>query len=544
MIHTPAFSAPAHRRLAGAVVICAVLPILQAQSTIFNDTFADGDRTTQNLPASLAWHASSTRSGAVSVRNGTLDLAVADNGFTVWAYFPRIRLGVGEGVTLSMDLSVTSLPAGDGANFRFGLCNTNGLAAVPDGSRPEGNYQGYALSTFSSKRAAVYKRAGPAAPISSMIGIGFVVSDPAAVVWNPLSAAQINALSQVNTPYTVTLTVTRTAADMATIEQAISGGGLTSANRLITTDPSGIFSEFDTVGLYIPDNTFGDVLISRVALATTGVTAITNLSILTNTTTTDPSFTIGTVVGGGGTSGDKPIVIRAVGPTLSTFGITGTLADPKLDLFSGQTIVASNDDWGSLAPGFLRIIDQTGAFPLPSGSKDSVISNPALPSGGYTVQVSGVGGATGAVIAEIYDATPSGAFGASTPRLINVSVLKQINSGETLTAGFVISGSVPKQILVRAVGPTLGAAPFNVAGAMTDPKLDLFSGQAVINSNNDWGGGATLAAAFSGVGAFPLPVASKDAALLVTLAPGNYTARVSPVGTTGGRALVEVYEVP
>ena len=79
---------------------------------------------------------------------------------------------------------------------------------------------------------------------------------------------------------------------------------------------------------------------------------------------------------------------------------------------------------------------------------------------------------------------------------------------------------------------------------MIDPKLDLFSGQTVINSSNDWGGGSTLATAFTNVGAFALPAASRDAALLVTLAPGSYTSQVSGVDGTGGVVLVEVYEVP
>src|SRR5206468_1047922 len=108
-----------------------------------------------------------------------------------------------------------------------------------------------------------------------------------------------------------------------------------------------------------------------------------------------------------------------------------------------------------------------------------------------------------------------------------------------------------KQVLIRAVGPTLGVAPFNIGGAMADPKLDLFSGQSVIATNDNWGtpAGATpasatqLSAAFTAVGAFALTNGSKDAALLVTLPPGNYTAQVSPL-TTGGLAIVEVYEVP
>jgi hypothetical protein len=171
------------------------------------------------------------------------------------------------------------------------------------------------------------------------------------------------------------------------------------------------------------------------------------------------------------------------------------------------------------------------------------VFNPALAAGGYTVAVGGVDGATGAVIAELYDATPTNTVTAGTPRLVNVSVLKPLGVGEILTAGFVIGGLGPKQVLIRAVGPTLGTAPFNVPGAMSDPKVDLFSGQTVIASNDNWGGGASLVSAFTSVAAFALPATSRDAAVVAVLQPGSYTAQVSGVAGGAGSVLVEVYEV-
>jgi hypothetical protein len=109
--------------------------------------------------------------------------------------------------------------------------------------------------------------------------------------------------------------------------------------------------------------------------------------------------------------------------------------------------------------------------------------------------------------------------------------------------GFVLGGSTPTKVLVRAIGPTLGS--FGVPGTVADPQLTLFnSSSAKIGENNDWGGTAELTAAFTSVGAFALPATAKDAALLVTLSPGNYSVEVSGVSTTTGVALVEVYEVP
>ena len=97
-------------------------------------------------------------------------------------------------------------------------------------------------------------------------------------------------------------------------------------------------------------------------------------------------------------------------------------------------------------------------------------------------------------------------------------------------------------MLVRAIGPGLGV--FGVPGTMPDPKLELFSGANVIAASDNWGGDASLTAAGKAVGAFAIAdLQSKDAMILVTLAPGNYTAQVTGSGS-GGVALVEVYEVP
>ncbi|WP_414664622.1 choice-of-anchor tandem repeat GloVer-containing protein [Horticoccus sp. 23ND18S-11] len=287
------------------------------------------------------------------------------------------------------------------------------------------------------------------------------------------------------------------------------------------------------------DSTTSAGAVLRVGIPNPG--RLINLSILTSIPAAGDSFTLGYVVGGSGTSGAKPLVIRAAGPSLSALGVTGTLNDPKIELFAGPVKTNENDNWGG-APAIATAMANVGAFPY-SGlqSLDSaVVAN--LPSGDNSVRVSAAGSGTGTVIAEIYDASPAGTFVAATPRLVNVSVLKHLGTG--LTAGFVIAGQDARTVLIRAVGPTLGAAPFNVPGVVADPQLTLFSGQTRIGSNDNWGGTATLSAAFAQVGAFTLPPTSTDAALLISLAPGSYTAQVNGANNTTGIALVEVYEVP
>lgn len=295
-------------------------------------------------------------------------------------------------------------------------------------------------------------------------------------------------------------------------------------------------------------NSLGDVLTSAATLTLSSSAdfgRITNFSILTNVFAIDRLFTLGVVIGGPGTSGTKALLVRGAGPSLTPLGVPGALSDPKLDVFSGQTVIASNDDWAGTTA-LSNAFRSVGAFAYASAtSNDAATYIPATAAGAYTIQVSGVGAATGAVIAELYDATPAAAFTTKTPRLVNVSVLKQIPAGALLTAGFIIVGSTARTVLIRAIGPALGVAPFNIPGAMADPQLTLFSGLTAIASNDNWGGDAQLTAAGDSVGAFSVAdPASKDAMLLVTLPPGPYTAQASGVGGIGGQTIVEVYEVP
>jgi hypothetical protein len=281
---------------------------------------------------------------------------------------------------------------------------------------------------------------------------------------------------------------------------------------------------------------------------TTDAGRLINLSILTNAGSGANVLTMGAFIGGTGSQGSMPLVIRAVGPTLGTaFGISGVLADPVMTV-NAQGVaapIAVNNKWGGTAASRAAFA-AVGAFALPDTSLDCAYVPPApgLASGGYTVQVGSAGNTTGLVIAEIYDA--SGATrSATTPRLINLSTLAQIDPGATLAVGFVIGGTTSCTVLVRAVGPTLGTA-FGIGGVMADPGLVLFSNDTGLQlaANDDWGGSAALSNTMSSVGAFALAIpASRDAVLVMTLPPGAYSARVAGKNGAGGTAIVEVYEV-
>jgi uncharacterized protein YegL len=283
-----------------------------------------------------------------------------------------------------------------------------------------------------------------------------------------------------------------------------------------------------------------------ISLSVTGTRGFTsrlvNLSILSTIKTPGDSFSLGYVTGGAGTSGTKPLVIRAAGPSLAQYGVPALLADPKIELYAGSTKVSENDNWGG-STAIAQAMASVGAFGFTDATSKDAATVTNITTRDNSIKVSGVGNATGTVLAEIYDATPEATFTPTTPRLINISVLKSISAGETLTTGFVITGSAAKTVLIRAVGPTLGTS-FGIAGSMTDPKVDLYSGSSVIASSDNWGGGGVLSQAFSKVGAFSLGAATKDAALVITLQAGSYTAQVTGVNGASGVTLVEVYEMP
>ncbi len=236
------------------------------------------------------------------------------------------------------------------------------------------------------------------------------------------------------------------------------------------------------------------------------------------------------IVGLSMSGGAKAVLVRAVGPGLSPFGVSDAMTDPRLMLFRGAVVEGASDAWGG-GPTLAATFASVGAFALPAGSRDAAMV--ATIDGGRTVQV--VGASPGTVLVEAYDAGAG-----DSPRLVNVSARNRVNgSSEPLIAGFTVVGNAPRTILIRGVGPTL--ASFGVLGALSDPSLELYSGATKINENDTWA--TSLSATFGAVGAFALIPGGRDAALLVTLAPGGYTVQVSGVGGATGDALIELYEV-
>jgi arabinogalactan endo-1,4-beta-galactosidase len=276
---------------------------------------------------------------------------------------------------------------------------------------------------------------------------------------------------------------------------------------------------------------------------------LTNLSCRAQVGTGANIMTAGFVTGGGGTSGNQSVLIRASGPALSVFGLTGLLADPKLVLndvsASPSAVVDTDAGWN----GAVALFDESatlGAFSWGSAATPDSALLEALPRANYTAQLSGAAGDSGLALIEVYDATPAGTYTLTTPRLTNLSALIQVGTGANVVfAGFVIGGSTAKTMLIRATGPSLSA--FSIAG-LPDPELTLTNTSAnpsvVVATNTVWGGDATLDRVAGSVGAFHWSLVSGDSAILITLPPGNYTAGVKGASSDTGPSLIELYEVP
>ena len=226
------------------------------------------------------------------------------------------------------------------------------------------------------------------------------------------------------------------------------------------------------------------------------------------------------------------------------------MIDPTLTVIqqSTHTTAASNAGWASTPANQSAVTaadNATGAFALTNtASLDSALVNSfAATSGGYSVQVAGKSGDNGNALTEVYDATAS--YTLATPRLVNLSCLTQMAANGNLSTGFVIGGSTAKTVLVRVSGPSLTG--FGLSGVMPDPQIVVqpLGASTVLAANAGWGGDPQLTAIANSIGAFQFSsTSSLDSAVVLTLAPGGYTAQVSSVSGAAGYVLVEIYEVP
>ena len=250
-------------------------------------------------------------------------------------------------------------------------------------------------------------------------------------------------------------------------------------------------------------------------------------------------------------SAPKPVLIRAVGPGLTPFGLTSVLATPEVDVYSSSgALLSKNQGWNS---SLSSTFTQVGAFGLTAGSSDVAFVMNAAP-GAYTLHVYDPTGKGGVVLAEVYDASPT--LLTDTQKLINVSSRGVVSPGAgTLIGGFVIDGSSTKSVLIRGVGP--GLLTFGVTDALPDPVLSVYDASGnLVAQNSDWTNQsvsgpdqptitpADIVAMDAEAGAFALSAQNPDCAVIANLPPGAYTFQITSASNSTGEVIAEVYELP
>ncbi|MEY2490925.1 MAG: hypothetical protein QOC70_2867 [Verrucomicrobiota bacterium] len=269
-----------------------------------------------------------------------------------------------------------------------------------------------------------------------------------------------------------------------------------------------------------------------------GPPAVTNPSQLLNISTRMRVLSGDNALIGGmiatGTAG-KRVIIRAIGPSLTAFGVPGALGNPTLDLFQGSMLLFSNDDWNNSS----QQAEIAASGFAPGNALESAIIWTLTPGQGYTAIVRGINGTTGVGVVEVYDLNQAAAS-----KLGNISTRGFVDVDDNVMIAGLIAGpgnGTSLNVLVRALGPTL--SDFGVPGALANPTLDLVNASGtVIRSNNNWKDDPQQRALIEAAGL--APAHDEEAALVETIAPGAYTAIVRGNNRTTGVGLVEVYKLP
>ena len=227
----------------------------------------------------------------------------------------------------------------------------------------------------------------------------------------------------------------------------------------------------------------------------------------------------------------KPIVLRGMGPSLSYSGVSAVLADPVLELHGADgTLITTNDNWRDAQQAQIE-----GTSFEPGDERESVIMI-TLPPGSYTAVLSGKAQTAGVGLVEVYDASA-----AADARLANISTRGYVTSGEdVMIGGFILGAGNNTRLVVRALGASLTQA--GLQDSLADPTLDLRDSNGErLAYNDDWQNDPEQAAQIGAAGV--VPTDPREAALAVTLPPGDYTVIVADRDGGVGVALVEIYNL-
>jgi hypothetical protein len=226
----------------------------------------------------------------------------------------------------------------------------------------------------------------------------------------------------------------------------------------------------------------------------------------------------------------KHVLIRAIGPSLTAFGVPNVLADPMLELHGpGAFVTMTNDDWKQTQ---VAEIQATG-IPPTDDLESAIIAT--LPPGPYTAIVAGVSNTSGVALVEVYDLNQG-----VDSKLANISTRAFVSTGDNIViAGFQLSdSSTSERVVVRGIGPSLALA--GVSNGLTDPTLELRDNNGtLLVANNDWQDNAVQASEI--IAAALAPTNSLESAVAATLPPGRYTVLLAGRNNGTGIGVIEVY---
>jgi CSLREA domain-containing protein len=389
--------------------------------------------------------------------------------------------------------------------------------------------------------------------VNFQITLSAPISQPVTVTFITANGTAVSGTDYEGTSGTVTFNPGETS---KTITVLVDGDTVVEGNETffvnLTSATNGIITDAQGIGTIVDDDV-----------------ALRNISTRSRVLTGDSVMIGGFIIEG---SVPKRVLVRSRGPSMAGFPflVPGTLANPFLQLFSGQTLIAQNNNWqdspncsGFVCEGAAEIIS-TGLDPCqPNPGQSGPTANCSLesailitlPPGAYTGIVTGADGGTGVALVEVFEAD------ASTPSdLSNISTRAFVQTGDNvMIGGLIIEGNVPATVLIRARGPSMSGAPFFVPGTLANPFLQLFSGQTVIAQNDNWQDAPSCNGFVCGDAAqivatgldpcqanpgqsTPPPGCTQESAILITLPPGGYTAIISGVGGGTGVGLVEAFE--
>ncbi len=260
---------------------------------------------------------------------------------------------------------------------------------------------------------------------------------------------------------------------------------------------------------------------------------IVEFSTQSSTAASHDAIINGFVLGG---SGQKTVIFRALGPSLTALDVPDAMTDPELELYdSDGTLIASNDNWRDAQEALFADAGPYESFRPESDREAAIVIT--LPPGTYWTMVKSKDNSAGVAVAELSDLSEGTGL-----EIVSLSGRGLIQSEDNVVmSDFTVEGDTASNLIIRALGPSLNNS--GSANMVSDLVLELYDENgSILSTNDNWQEDAEQANQIMARGL--VPADSAEAAMVVSLSPGNYTAVIRGKNNTLGVASLEVYKLP